>query len=143
MMDSVFSLPLLFDGSYYGFVINEIREMHTPSLYAEYQVIAEDANGVQEFASEPMTVYDLKHERILDMTDFALKTNFEVCKRYTGNGAVEISSTENTKIDMRINIPTAGKYVVDFKPVNGNSTLLSDNRCAIRTLSLNGRKRAV
>lgn len=47
MMDSVFSLPSLFNDSYYGFVIHEIREMHTPSLYAEYQVIAEDANGVQ------------------------------------------------------------------------------------------------
>lgn len=90
-----------------------------------------------------MTVYDLKHERILDMTDFALKTNFEVCKCYTGNCAAEISSTENTKIDMRINIPTVGKYVIDFKPVNGNSTLLSDNRCAIRTLSVNGRKSGI
>lgn len=124
--------------------INDNRyDIPIPSLYAEYQVIAEDANGVQGFASEPVTVYDLENERILDITNFAQKTNFDACKRYTGNGAVEISSTKNTKIDMHIHIPTVGKYVIDFRYVNGNSTLLSDNRCAIRTLLVNGRKSGI
>ena len=124
--------------------INDNRyNIPTPALYAEYQVIAEDANGVQGFASEPITVYDLAHERVFDMTDFAPKTSFEACKRYTGKGAVEISSTENTRIDMRIDAPTAGRYVIDFRYVNGNSTILSDNRCAIRTLSVDGRKSGI
>lgn len=124
--------------------INDNRyNIPTPSLYAEYQVIAEDANGVQGFASEPLSVYDLGHERVFDMTDFAPKTSFKDCKRYTGNGAVEISSAENTKIDMRVSVPTVGKYVIDFRYVNGSSTILSDNRCAIRTLSVNGRKNGI
>lgn len=124
--------------------INENRiYIPQPSFYTEYQVIAEDSNGIQGFASEPLAIYDPKYEYVFDMTDFAPKSDFESSKRYTGNGAVEISSTLNRKLDMKINVPSAGKYVIDFRYANGSGTLISENKSAMRTLFVNGDKSGV
>lgn len=121
--------------------INENRiYISEPSFYTEYQVIAEDVNGVQGFASEPLIIYDPKYEYVYDMTDFTLKSDFENCKRFTGSGAVEISSKLNRRLEMNINVPTAGLYVVNFRYANGSGTLLSENKSAMRTLFVNGNK---
>ena len=103
-------------------------------MYVEYQVIAIDSDGYEGFASEPLPYYNPDYERIIDMTEFAPQTTFEKCKRYTGNGAVEISATTNKRVNMNIDIPETGKYILDFRYANGNNTLISDNKCANRSL---------
>ena len=35
---------------------------------------------------------------------------------------------------MNIDIPETGKYILDFRYANGNNTLISDNKCANRSL---------
>lgn len=112
-----------------------------PDLYAEYQIIAEDANGVQGFASEPLAVYDPKMEQRFVIYNYT--NNYVQSYGNMGNKAVEISSSENTRIDMQIAVAQAGRYVIDFSYANGSNSLTSGNTCAIRTLSVNGQKAGV
>lgn len=122
--------------------INDNRfNIDRPDLYSEYQVIAEDANGVQGFASEPLPVYAPKFEQRFDIYDYT--NNYVQSYGNMSNKAVEISSSENTRIDMKINVAQAGSYVIDFSYANGSNTLTSGNTCAIRTLSVNEQKAGV
>ncbi|MDD3079936.1 MAG: trehalase family glycosidase [Paludibacter sp.] len=112
-----------------------------PDLYTEYQIIAEDANGVQGFASEPLAVYDPKLEQRFVIYNYT--NNYVQSYGNMGNKAVEISSLENTRIDMKIDVAQAGRYVLDFSYANGSNSLTSGNTCAVRTLSVNGQKAGV
>ena len=107
--------------------------------YTEYQVIAVDENGNESFASEPVAYYNYSNVIQYDMTHFATATTFDDCKGYTGNGAVEIAVKQNTRIEMKIDAPTDGEYLIDFRYANGSGNLTDDNMCAVRTLSLGGK----
>jgi hypothetical protein len=112
-----------------------------PDSYAEYQVIAEDANGVQGFASEPLAVYNPKLEQRFDLSKFT--GNAVECYGNLSGKAVEISSSANLQIKMPIEVSESGRYIVDFDYANGSETVTSGNACAIRTLSVNGEKAGV
>ena len=67
--------------------------------FAEYQVVAVDSLGVESFASEPLVRFGISNVRHYDMTAFAEPTTLKSCQGYSGNGAIEITSTSNTRID--------------------------------------------
>lgn len=112
-----------------------------PGMYTEYQFIGVDKKGYEGFASEPLPVYDPKYETIVYVSEFAPVTDFKKCRKFTGNGAVEISKTENREIVMMVDVPETGEYIFDFRYANGSNTLIEDNKCAMRTLSVDGEKR--
>lgn len=109
-----------------------------PDCMTEYQVIAVDSNGVEGFASEPLRNTQGVEEMHLDMAQYAEVTQLKSCKGYSGMGAVEINSDENTVITMKVDIPQSGYYQVDFRYANGSNSLTQSNCCAVRTLRLNG-----
>ncbi len=108
--------------------------------FAEYQVIAVDSLGVESFASEPLVRFGISNVRHYDMTAFAEPTTLKSCQGYSGNGAIEITSTSNTRIDLRINVPADGTYLIDFRYANGTGSPTSGNSCASRMLWYNGRR---
>lgn len=108
--------------------------------FAEYQVIAVDSLGVESFASEPLVRFGISNVRHYDMTAFAEPTTLKSCQGYSGNGAIEITSTSNTRIDLRINVPADGTYLIDFRYSNGTGSPTSGNSCASRMLWYNGRR---
>ena len=99
--------------------------------YAEYQVIAVDAKGIQSFASEPLIVADKisTHELEKNAPKSSLPYN-----GFSGEGFVEISKTKNTAFTVPVNIVADGVYAIDFKYSNGNGPTNTENKCAIRTL---------
>lgn len=113
-------------------------KIEPPGMYADYQVIAEDVNGKQGFASEPLVVCDPKLEQRFDIHNYT--NNYVQSYGNMSNKAVEISSSVNTQIDMKIEVVEAGRYVIDYRYANGSNTLTDGNTCAIRTLSANGQK---
>ena len=122
-------------------IINANRyDIPVANRYTEYQVIAVGENGTESFASEPVTYYNYDNEQCVDMTQFASATKFEGCRGFSGNGAVEVSTKTNTRIDMKINVPADGEYLIDFRYANGSSNLTDDNMCAVRRLTVNGNK---
>lgn len=103
------------------------------NVFGEYQVVAEDAKGVQSFASEPvMTGSSLlinKYE-IENMAGIASLPY----KGFSGDGFAELSKTKNTAITVPVDIPEDGTYVINFRYANGNGPVNTENKCAIRTL---------
>ncbi len=122
--------------------INDNRfNIDQSETYAEYQIIAEDANGIQGFASEPLPVYNPKAEQRFDIYTFT--SNSVESFGNMAAKAVEITPSENALIKMELDVPESGRYIIDFRYANGSNTVLSGNTCAIRNLLVNGEKAGV
>ncbi|MBL0135020.1 MAG: glycogen debranching protein [Chitinophagaceae bacterium] len=109
--------------------------------YAEYQVISVDKEGRGSFASEPIVVVDDKDVKILQAEGSAPKADLPY-KGYTGDGFVEISTSINRNLSFNIDIPVNGWYAVDFRYANGNGPTNTENKCAIRTLQVDGKNKS-
>jgi hypothetical protein len=103
--------------------------------YAEYQVIAVDANNVGSFASEPIVIKPENSTQTIELEDIITKAIFNY-KNYSGNGFIEISKTINTSINIPVTIEKSGEYAIDFRYANGNGPINTENKCAIRTLKV-------
>ncbi|OON68400.1 glycogen debranching protein [Hymenobacter sp. CRA2] len=104
-----------------------------PTAYTEYQVLAVDAQGYESFASEPLAIEVNRFRQLVELETAATKSG----KPYpgaTGRGFVEISHTVNRRLTVRVPVPAAGLYALDFRYANGNGPINTSNKCAIRTL---------
>ncbi len=108
-----------------------------PGAYSEYQVIAFDKDNLESFASEPVTVVNGIHVQILQAEDYAEKSD-HLYKGFTGEGFTEINKTANKVVNFKVKVATDGLYAIDFRYANGNGPINTENKCAIRTLSVNG-----
>ncbi|RYE27113.1 MAG: hypothetical protein EOP45_02290 [Sphingobacteriaceae bacterium] len=107
------------------------------SFYAEYQVIAVDAKGVESFASEPVQVIPAGSEQQIQMETVAPKSALSY-SGFSGEGFVNLSKTENTSITINIPVKEAGIYALDFRYANGNGPINTENKCAIRAVTHQG-----
>lgn len=110
------------------------------NLPAEYQVIAVDKNKVKSFASEPIIVADEKYISVYQAENFAAKSDSSY-KGFTGKGFVEMSTSLNLDLSFTVNVKNAGLYSIDFKYANGNGPTNTENKSAIRSLSIDGKER--
>lgn len=107
------------------------------SDFAEYQVIAVDEKNASSFASEPVVVVSNELGKVIEIEDFAKKANFNY-KNYQGSGFVEISNTINQSVTFPVETNNPGTYSISFRYANGNGPINTENKCAIRTLTVNG-----
>ncbi|MEQ9301716.1 MAG: glycogen debranching protein [Cyclobacteriaceae bacterium] len=105
--------------------------------YAEYKVSAVDDQGVESFTSEPVVIAPQKDIQEIDMSKFADRSDLPFTN-FTGKGFVEISNDQNREINLRVNTPTGGTYLVDIRYSNGEGPWNTENKCAIRSLYANG-----
>jgi hypothetical protein len=108
-----------------------------PNAYAEYQVIAADAKNVASFASEPAQVIPVASLLVTEAEDVTAKSDLSY-SGFTGKGFVEISKTMNTAVNIPVRIDRDGSYAIDFRYANGNGPINTENKCAIRTLYVDG-----
>lgn len=106
-----------------------------PAAYAEYQVVAVDAEGFESFASEPLPVEAEPYRRYVQLETAAPKST-KPYQGYTGQGFVEISRTVNRALTFRVDVPETGTYALDFRYANGNGPINTANKCALRNLYL-------
>ena len=106
--------------------------------FAEYQVAAIGKSGISSFASEPVVVVQPGQKTIYEVEDFMPKSSLGYTG-YNGSGFVEISKTNNRLITIPVVIKNAGIYSVNFRYSNGNGPVNTENKCAIRTLRINGK----
>ena len=106
---------------------------------AEYQVTAIDKNDVPSFASEPILVTAKNSVNLYDASMVAPAANYPY-KGFTGNGFIELSTTQNKTVSFSININETGNYAIDCRYANGNGPTNTLNKCAIRTLNNDGKK---
>jgi hypothetical protein len=107
----------------------------TGADYAEYQVVAVDAKGIESFASEPLVVNGEQLSQLYQLEAVAPKAALPY-KGFTGAGFVEISKQKNPTLTIPVTVAEAGLYTVDFRYANGNGPINTNNQCAIRTLRM-------
>jgi hypothetical protein len=112
------------------------------SGYGEYQVIAVDDKGFESFASEPIVIAPRQLVKTYEVEDYNDKADYSY-KGYSGSGFTEISTIKSQKLSIPITVEESGIYAIDFKYANGNGPTNTENKCAIRTLYIDGKEAGV
>ncbi len=108
----------------------------------EYQVVGVDGQGVPSFASEPVTTYE---ELVYEMpgegttvasAEVSYAPKHEV-QGYFGQGFVETDKS-SAPLELTVDVPADGEYALVVRYANGNGPVNTENKCAIRTLFVDG-----
>ncbi|MCF8346366.1 MAG: hypothetical protein K9G38_04075 [Bacteroidales bacterium] len=116
----------------------EVEQNH----YYEYQVASVDSSGISSFNSEPIVIYPEGREMILECEVYVpiSERNYT---NYSGSGFVEVSLNKNRQICFPVSIKNTATYLLDIRYSNGTGPWNTDNNCAIRTLTVNGKYEGV
>lgn len=114
------------------------------SVPGVYQVIGFDSKGTETFASQPLST---REQVIIEIPgESTTLTSSEVAyvpekaiSGFSGNGFVETDHV-SAPISVTYEAPEAGQYMIALRYANGNGPVNTENRCAIRTLKVNGKK---
>ena len=141
--------PIEYIGSYVIVRDGErIDTVHTTtydaSVPGEYQVIGVSTDGVEGFASEPMSTrtqafFKPDTENLateLFSEEVTYQPNGKI-QGYTGRGFVE-TDHKNDNIGFDITIPVEGDYALSVRYANGNGPVNTENHCAVRTIIVDG-----
>ncbi|MDE6369792.1 MAG: hypothetical protein K2K94_11225, partial [Muribaculaceae bacterium] len=109
----------------------------------EYQVIGVNADGVESFASEPRPLFgtialDLPGESIKFESPEITYEPTSPISGYHGIGFVEIDHNSDA-VELDVNVPDEGVYAVSVIYANGNGPVHTENKCAVRTLVVDGK----
>lgn len=109
----------------------------------EYQVIGVAEDGTESFASEPRSnseaiVLEMPGESaIFDSKEVVYEPAGRVTG-YRGKGFVEIDH-KSDPIELDVRVPEGGEYAVSVYYANGNGPVNTENKCAVRTLVVDGK----
>lgn len=102
----------------------------------DIQVKAVNAEGLESFASEPLEQYGWC--RIYETEKYA-PSSAKPYRGFSGSGFVEINTVENVRISIPVVIEKSGLYLTDWRYANGNGSVNTSNKCAVRTLLVDGK----
>lgn len=102
------------------------------------QIMVNAFDGVnQSFCAAPDFIIPAGKEIIVLVAKYA-QAGTEYVKGPRANDFVEVTVEKNTTIDIPVNVPETGTYFVDVRYANGNGPINTENKCALRTLLVNG-----
>lgn len=109
------------------------------SVPGEYQVIG--VKGTESFASEPRSTrthvnVEMPGEQTAISSKEAKNKPKDGVKGYSGSGFAE--TDKSTRLEIPISIDQDGDYSLSFRYANGNGPVNTRNRCAVRTLCIDG-----
>lgn len=109
------------------------------SLPGEYQVIG--VKGEESFASEPRSTrayvnVEMPDEQTAISSKEAKNKPKDGVKGYTGSGFAE--TDKSTHLEFPVTVDGEGDYSLSFRYANGNGPVNTRNRCAVRTLCIDG-----
>ncbi|HPS95823.1 MAG TPA: hypothetical protein PK115_04440 [Bacteroidales bacterium] len=96
-----------------------------PDAASEYKVSAVDSLGWESFTGEPVLSVPDKNIITIDLKE-------------KGKPYSEISTSVNKNLHLKAVADADGKYIFRLRYANGSGPWNTDNKCAIRTLRLNG-----
>lgn len=117
---------------------------YKPTEPGEYQVIGISSEGIPSFASEPISTAVTVMAEIPG--EATVVTSAEIPAEYrpsgpvagwSGNGFVELDKS-SAPVSVTVNIPEAGDWFASMRYSNGNGPVNTENRCAIRTIAIDG-----
>jgi len=107
-----------------------------------YAVVGVDSAGIPSFFSEPVNTYEAVTVQmpgegtVIASPEVAYQPK-SVVEGFTGSGFVEISKTLPAP-EVDVEVPANGDYAVVVRYANGNGPVNTENRCAVRTLFIDG-----
>lgn len=109
-----------------------------------WQVIGVSGDGVESFASAPLSnrkTADYKPLGLLKapVSSILSYQPVEPIEGFTGNGFAEIFKTSEP-LEIEIEIAEPGEYALEYVYANGNGPVNTENKCAVRTLTVDGEK---
>jgi hypothetical protein len=125
--------------------VAETRATEYPAVTAgQWQVIGVANDGTESFASEPLyngitTEVQFPGESLLISSDEVSYMPHETLQGFHGEGFIEIDHN-SADIEMPIFIGQQGLYSVSLLYANGNGPVNTENKCAVRSLMLDGEK---
>lgn len=117
------------------------------SVPGEYQVIGVASDGTESFASEPLsnrtvTVLEVPSPATSITSKEVSYMPAEELAGYTGSGFAE-TDTASPAMEVAFEVPADGVYAFVVRYANGNGPVNTENKCAIRTLSVDGERAGV
>lgn len=110
----------------------------------EWQVITINSDGIESFASEPLSnraKYDFNFP-----AETAAAKSSEISyapttpiEGYNGEGFIE-TDTQSSPAAVEIEVPEEGEYFLTLRYANGNGPVNTENKCAVRTITVDGKK---
>lgn len=111
----------------------------TTEKFKGIQVVAVDDQGFESFASEPLIVIPENIEIKAEAEKFVSQSESKY-DGYSGDGYARTSLKGNTTIHFKLPVSANGQYAIDFRYANGNGPVNTENKCAIRTLLIDGKQ---
>lgn len=111
----------------------------------EWQVIGVAADGTEGFASEPLLygpvlAFQMPLEgTLLRSPEISYPPADGPVGGWHGTGFAETDQT-GPALAVPVSVKAPGRYAVVFRYANGNGPVNTENKCAVRTLEVNGRK---
>ncbi len=104
------------------------------NTFASFMVSAVDQKGYEGFASEPVVFAE--NEQRIEAEAFA-ETSPLPYTNFSGTGFVALTLDKNKEVVFSVTVEKAGDHFLDFKYANGSGRWNTDNKCAIRSLTVN------
>lgn len=111
----------------------------------EYQVVGVSDEGLQSFASEPVsnrrTVNVQMPGEGVEIVSSEIPAEYRpstAVNGYEGTGFIETDKT-TAPVNVTVDLPEEGDWFLTLRYANGNGPVNTENRCAIRTVSVDGR----
>lgn len=98
-------------------------------------ILDEDVWG---FSPRPYYYFPASSEVHLNAPDFATPGTSFIKDSEKARRFVELTTTRNTRVEFRYTASAAGEYFVDVRYANGSGPINTENKCGLRTLSVNG-----
>jgi hypothetical protein len=95
--------------------------------------------GTPSFLSEPIRHVAASAVDTVQVTD-SLETRYA---GYTGDGYLPLATDRNTTATFSITVEEAGTYALDVRYANGSGPINTDNKAAIRSVQVEGRRAGV
>ncbi len=108
----------------------------------EYQVIGVNPDGTESFASEPRTFGDVLTVQmpgevtVMKSAEVSYEPTAPI-SGWTGEGFVELDHS-TAPVEMTVSVPADGVYALSLIYANGNGPINTENKCAVRTLTVDG-----
>ncbi len=126
-----------------GKKVTEVKDpqynIDTTHSLKEYQVLALDAKGNASFLSEPVIAIDQALIVTTEAELFSTKSA-KLYSGYSGIGYLVINKKKKQNVRIPVMVPKDNQYSIDFRYANGEGPINTNNKCAIRSLYVDGKR---
>ncbi|MBQ9076470.1 MAG: hypothetical protein IJY31_01295 [Muribaculaceae bacterium] len=108
--------------------------------YTVVDIVPVSAEGLSGFTMRP---YEYTHDDetvIIEAESFAKPGTQFIKDSKKAGGFVETTREHNTRLAFDVTVEKGGTYFVDVRYANGSGPINTENKCAIRTLVVNGNR---